>query len=125
KGPMEEDLRRQVSRLGLTERVKFLGWIHDRASWLARADICVVPSHHEPLGNVVLETWSSGCPIIAAASEGPSWMIEHGVTGYLVTPGNVDELSAAITFAKNNAELRDNWARAAYSRWQQEFSEDV
>lgn len=124
-GEQERALREKVSQLSIGDRVKFLGWVDDRESLMKQAHLCVIPSHHEPLGNVILEAWSVGCPVIAAASEGPSWLIEHGSTGYLVAPGNVEELSAAITFAKNNAELRENWARAAYSRWQQEFSEDV
>lgn len=124
-GGGEAALRERVARLGIADRVRFLGWLDDRASLLRRADLCVVPSHHEPLGNVILEAWSAKCPVIAAASEGPNWLIEDGSTGRLLEPGNVEALAAALRQARDDIQARRGWAEAGYARWQDGFTEDV
>jgi glycosyltransferase involved in cell wall biosynthesis len=87
-----------------------------------RADICVVPSHHEPLGNVVLEAWSEGCPVVAAASEGPSWLIEPGKTGMLVPPANVSALAEALNAALATQQVRMQWGEEGRKRWENDFT---
>src|SRR5690606_19584589 len=98
-GEGEAALRAVAERSGVSDRVRFLGWLDDRAALFRRADICVVPSHHEPLGNVILEAWSARCPVVAAASEGPSWLVEPGRTGMLVPPADAGALAGALNAA--------------------------
>ena len=76
--------KRLAARLGIADRVRFLGWREDVPRLLARADLLVCPSLHEPLGNVVIEAWSAGLPVVATASDGPAGLIEDGVSGILV-----------------------------------------
>jgi glycosyltransferase involved in cell wall biosynthesis len=124
-GPEECALRMLAERCGVGDRVHFLGWLEDRAALLRRADICVVPSRHEALGNVVLEAWSVGCPVVAAACEGPRWLIEHGVTGLLFPPGDVDTLTDMLRQAIADAPGRERWATHAAARWQRDFTEEA
>ncbi len=124
-GGQEAALREQVARLGLESRVSFPGWINDRAQLFAVADVCVVPSTHEPLGNVILEAWSAGCPVIAAGSQGPKWLIENGRTGLLFDPGDVESLVAALDVARLNPATRSAWAAAGRHRWETEFAIDA
>lgn len=93
-GPEEGKLRAMVSELDLTDRVRFVGWVTDPARYVSAADIFCCPSRHEPLGNVVLEGWAQQVPVVATASEGPSWLIEHGKTG-LVSP--IDDVADLAT----------------------------
>jgi glycosyltransferase involved in cell wall biosynthesis len=58
--------------------------------------VLVVPSRHEPLGNVVLEGFSAGRPVIAAAAAGPRELITQGVNGLLVPVEAPEALAAAI-----------------------------
>lgn len=95
-GPEEEALRRLAGELGVAERVSFLGWREDTGALLAACDVFVCPSRHEPLGNVVLEAWSASRPVVAAAAQGPSELIEPGVTGLLVPREDHAALAAAI-----------------------------
>ena len=67
-GPLRGDLVALAQKLGVANRVRFLGWRTDIAALLAQADVFVCPSLHEPLGNVVIEAWSSGVPVIATGS---------------------------------------------------------
>lgn len=121
-GPGEAELRDLAKRSGVADRVRFVGWLDDRAGLFRRADLCVVPSHHEPLGNVILEAWSAGCPVIAAASEGPSWLIEPGKTGMLVPTSNVAALAAALNNALADQGARTAWATNGRDRWRTEFT---
>ena len=123
-GEGEAGLRALAERCGVSERVRFLGWLDDRAALLRRADICVVPSHHEPLGNVVLEAWSAGCPVVAAASEGPSWLIEPGRTGMLVPPADAEALADALNNTLAAPDMRRGWALEGRRRWENEFAKE-
>ncbi len=80
-GEEEANLRRQAAELGVAGRVHFAGWQADPAPWLAACDVFVMPSVHEPLGNVILEAWGAGAPVVSSRSEGPSWMMHDGEDG--------------------------------------------
>jgi glycosyltransferase involved in cell wall biosynthesis len=95
-GPLEDELKALAGRLGLVERVRFLGWRSDRGALLAAADICVLPSRYEPFGTVMLEAWAAGTPLVAAASQGPAGLLDDGRNGLLVAVDDVAALSRAI-----------------------------
>ena len=82
-GPHAASLRAHAQTLGLEGRVRWLGWQNDTDPLYALADIFVCPSRHEPLGNVILEAWSHGLPLISTASLGATELVEPGVTGLL------------------------------------------
>src|SRR6202040_1450458 len=69
-GPLRPRLERVAARLGIIGRVRFPGWRGDGAGLLAPADLLVCPSLYEPLGNVVIEAWSAGLPVVATARDG-------------------------------------------------------
>lgn len=118
-GPLEGELKALALAEGVTQRIRFLGWRNDVPALLAAADALVCPSRIEPLGNVVIEAWAHGRPVVAAASVGPKSLIEHGKSGLLVP---IDE-AGALTDAVRNV-LRDKdlasrliaGGRAAYER---------
>ncbi len=110
---------------GVADRVRFLGWRDDQAALLGACDLCVVSSFHEPLGNVILEAWSLKVPVVSAASEGPSWLIEHGETGLLCQPMNVDDFAAKITRAQHDPALLASLAAKGHAKWASGFSKDV
>jgi glycosyltransferase involved in cell wall biosynthesis len=83
-GPEEAALRALAAELGITDRVSFLGWRRDIGALLAAADMFICSSRHEPLGNIVLEAWSAAKPVIAAAAQGPSELINDRADGLLV-----------------------------------------
>src|SRR5256714_247953 len=95
-GPLEADLKALASKLGVADRVRFLGWRTDRGALLGAADVCVLPSRWEPFGTVMLEAWAAGTPLVAAASQGPAALISDGVNGLLVPVDDAPALAAAI-----------------------------
>jgi glycosyltransferase involved in cell wall biosynthesis len=95
-GPEKTALLALAIRLGVADRVRFLGWRKDAGALLEAADCLVCPSRVEPLGNVILEGWAHRRPVVAAASAGPAGLIENGRTGLLVPVDDVDALTAAL-----------------------------
>ena len=95
-GKLEGSLKQQAERLGIADRVRFLGWRDDLPALAAAADMIVVPSRHEPLGNVVLEAWAQRRPVVAAASQGPSALIRNEESGLLVPVEDAAALAGAI-----------------------------
>jgi glycosyltransferase involved in cell wall biosynthesis len=95
-GPLEAELRALAAKLGVTNRVRLLGWRTDRGALLRAADISVLPSRWEPFGTVMLEAWAAGTPLVAAASQGPSALIEDGRNGLLVPVDDAEALAHGI-----------------------------
>jgi len=96
-GPLRNLLVEHGRDRGVAGRVHFLGWREDVGALLAAADVLVCPSRHEPLGNVVLEAWARGVPVVAAASQGPSELIVEGVNGLLAPVEDARALARAIS----------------------------
>ena len=84
-GPLDHELKALARTLGVSDRVRFLGWRTDASALYRAADVCLFPSRYEPLGNTVIQAWAHGCPIVAAASQGPGVLITDDVDG-LLTP---------------------------------------
>ncbi|UPY39288.1 glycosyltransferase [Sediminicoccus sp. KRV36] len=95
-GPERAALERLARECGVAPRLHLLGWRQDAGALLAACDVFICPSRHEPLGNVVLEAWSAGRPVIAAAAHGPSALIRENETGLLVPLEAPESLAAAI-----------------------------
>jgi glycosyltransferase involved in cell wall biosynthesis len=71
-GPLENELKVLAVQEGVADRVRFLGWREDAPSLYRTADACLFPSRFEPLGNVVIQAWAHGLPVVAAMSDGPA-----------------------------------------------------
>ena len=89
-------LKRLADDLGVGARVRFLGWRDDRSALLRAANVCLVPSRFEPFGNVVVNAWAHEVPVVAAASQGPDFLIEDGVSGRKVPIDDAPALAAAV-----------------------------
>jgi glycosyltransferase involved in cell wall biosynthesis len=122
-GDLEPALQSQAATLGIAERVRFLGWRDDVSSLLAAADFLVCPSRHEPLGNVVIEAWAAGLPVVATQSVGPRALIEDGKTGLLVPVDDASALAAAMTRVVRDPALRRRLADAGRAAYEAEFTE--
>jgi glycosyltransferase involved in cell wall biosynthesis len=124
-GPLEAKLRAMAEALGVAERVRFLGWRTDASALYRTADLCVFPSRYEPLGNVVIQAWAHGLPVVAASSQGPRALIEDGKDGLLVPIDNPAALAAAIRRLLADDTLRSAFAQRGQGRVAAEFSEQA
>jgi glycosyltransferase involved in cell wall biosynthesis len=95
-GPEEAALRRLGAELGLTDKVRYAGYVSDMPSLYAGADLVVQSSLTEGLPNVILEAAYLGVPVVATDVGGTREVIEHGVSGWLVPAGSVSALTTGI-----------------------------
>lgn len=124
-GELRPELEALAAKLGVAERIRFLGWRRDTPALFQLADVCVFPSRQEPLGNVVLEAWAHGVPVAAAASEGPSWLIDHEVNGLLFPIDDVPACAAATNCLLNETQLVRRCVDAGRAKWQAQFSKEA
>ena len=124
-GPLRETLEREAERLGIRPRVRFLGWRQDVEALYATADILVCPSRHEPLGNVIIEGWAHGVPVVAANNLGPGSLIKDGETGILFPVNDANALAAALKRLISNDELGRRLAENGKKIYKTMFSEKI
>jgi glycosyltransferase involved in cell wall biosynthesis len=124
-GPLEASLKAQAAALGVSERVRFLGWRRDTPALFEVADVCAFPSRQEPLGNVVLEAWAHSVPIAAAASEGPAWLIEHEKNGLLFPIDDVAACAGAVNRLLSDPALVASCKAGGQAKWQAQFSKEA
>ena len=122
-GPQEAELKRLAAELGVAGRVRWLGWREDASALYRTADVCVFPSRFEPLGNVVIQAWAHGLPVVAAASAGPAALIRDGEDGLLVPVDDPEALARALRTAVDDRALRYCLAERGRARAATEFSE--
>ncbi len=113
----EAELRRQVERLGLVDRVRFAGFVEDVGSELDEAD-CVVHASviAEPFGQVVVEAMAAGRAVIASDLGGPREVVTDGVDGLLCPPDDPAALAERLVRLARDPELRAALGRAAVVR---------
>ena len=124
-GPLEADLKAMATRLGVADRVRFLGWRTDRGALLRAADICVLPSRWEPFGTVMLEAWAAGAPLVAAASQGPAAFITDGANGLLVPIDDVAALTNALRRVIEDKDLKGRLIARGRADYEKDFTRDA
>jgi glycosyltransferase involved in cell wall biosynthesis len=124
-GPKRAELEALALQLGIKPRVRFLGWRDDTSALFAAADVFVCPSRHEPLGNVILEAWAQGKPVIAADSLGPGTLISHMENGILVPVDDAKSLYHAIRAIMNDKQMAANLASAGRRAFEENFTEEA
>ena len=122
-GPERGNLEQLAARLGIEDRVRFLGWQDDAAAIYAACDVFVCPSRHEPLGNVVIEAWAQERVVVAARSAGPAALITHEETGLLSDVDDPAGLAASLGRAINDAELRTHMIARGRAAYDAQFTE--
>jgi glycosyltransferase involved in cell wall biosynthesis len=122
-GPERVALQRLAAHAGLAARVHFLGWRADTAALLAACDVLACPSRSEPLGNVVLDAFSAGRPVVAAMADGPRELIDSGRTGVLVAQESAIALAAGIEGVLTRRSQTAAMVFAARERYETSFAE--
>jgi rhamnosyl/mannosyltransferase len=126
-GPLEGSLRNLAQEKGLADRVEFLGQVSDQdlVAYYHACDVFVLPSitNAEMFGVVQLEAMACRKPVISTnLPTGVPWVNQHGKTGYVVPPANVEELARAVQKLVSNPQLREEMGEAGRMRVEQHFT---
>ncbi|MEH2299017.1 MAG: glycosyltransferase family 4 protein [Nostoc sp.] len=109
-----QQLHQQVTQLGLENRVKFLGFRSDIPQLMAACDLVAHTSTSpEPFGRVIVEAMLCGKPVVAAKAGGVMELVEHGFNGFLMTPGEAQELAQVIITCLQEMEITATIAKNA------------
>ena len=124
-GPMEDALRDLALRLGISDRVKFAGFVADMPKLYANCDVVIQSSLTEGMPNVLLEAALLQVPIIATDVGGSAELVDHNITGVLIPAGSIPGLVSAMRRFASDRQSFDKMAGQARDRVIKEFSFDV
>lgn len=100
------DLCESVNAAGLTENIRFTGFVNELPSKMAAFDIVVVPSQNEAFSLALVEAMAAGCAVIASRVGGMAEIVEHEVTGLFLERGDETDLIAALSRLLTDNQLR-------------------
>jgi len=123
-GPQLDFLKSLAQKLGIADRVYFLGWqsreqLIEQYQW---SNLFVFPSRHEGMPNAVLEAMASGLPVIASRIAGSEELVVDGETGILFATEDVEALRVALHKLLTDAPLRQKMGKASRRRVEEHYS---
>jgi glycosyltransferase involved in cell wall biosynthesis len=130
-GERESSLQRRIHTLGLSNKVSLLGSLpeSDLHTLISTCDCLCLPSveRTEAFGLVLLEAMRYGKPVVASniPGSGIGWVVEDGVTGFLVPPGDPALLAASLRMLFDRPELKSKMGRSALERFRKVFQIDL
>lgn len=123
-GPERAALEALSASLGLSGRVRFLGWRSDRGALLRACDLLVFPSRYEPFGTVFVQGWVYRKPLVTAAADGPRQYVRDGEDGLMVPVEDAPALAAAMRRVLGDPELAARLAQGGHARYLEEFTRE-
>jgi len=117
----EKYLMDLTAKLGIENKVVFMGFRDDMPKMYAAMDILVMSSYAEPCGRVTLEAMACAKPVIGTNSGGTPEIVIDGVTGYLVRPKDVAMLAEKIAFLATNRDVAEKFGEAGRKRIAENF----
>jgi glycosyltransferase involved in cell wall biosynthesis len=120
-GPERTRLQQQINAAGLNHTFVLSGFRADLDRFLPHFDLLVLPSYTEGLPNVVLEAFAAGVPVVGTAAGGTTEVIEEGVSGHLVPPGDADTMAERIAESLASADKLPEMGRQGRRRVQEKF----
>ncbi len=123
-GPDIEQARANSVRLGVSDRVVFMGARNDVPELLAKAHIFVLASNYEGLPISILEAMRAGLPVVASDVGGVGESVCDGENGFLVPRGDVLTLRERLQRLISNETLRAKMGAASRRRYVEEFTSE-
>lgn len=123
-GGERAELEATVERLEIAQHVEFVGY-KSRAEvrdYLLQSDMLVLPSFAEGVPVVLMEAMAAGVPVVSTRIAGIAELVEEGVSGFLVPPGDVACLNECISTLLQDRQLRAQFGAAGRAKVAAEFN---
>ncbi len=121
-GEQREMLQQLATQLGVEDKVYFLGWLADTASFYAAIDINTLTSLSETFPYAITEGARFARATVSSNVGGISKLIYHKVSGLLFTPGDAQALGQHLATLAGDAALRNQYGQALYKKARADFS---
>ena len=118
-GSLRESLEAEANSLGVSERVRFLGFVNQSGlpAVYRSSDLLIMPSEYDPCPVVVCEAMLCGCPVILSDEiRGRFDLVAEGVTGYIYPCGNIETLAKTLSNVLRNPDRLRKMSSAAIAR---------
>ncbi len=112
-GAARGECERLAASMGVSERVRFTGFVENIPAWLSAIDVFALPSHREGFPRTLCEAFAMGTPIVTTRIRGCRELVKDGETGLLVEPRDVSALIEAIDRLLGDRTLREAFAEAS------------
>jgi glycosyltransferase involved in cell wall biosynthesis len=106
-GELRKEVEKYILKNGLSKKVFLLGEREDVPEILVNSDVFVLPSRWEGLPFTIIEAMMAGLPVIASKVGGVPELVDDGITGFLVPPGDYRSLAQAIQKLVDDKNLRE------------------
>jgi glycosyltransferase involved in cell wall biosynthesis len=124
-GPLKAELRSQAENSHIDRRIVWIGWQLNPDPYYRLADLIIFPSTYaEPFGNVIIEAWGYGKPLVTSASLGASEIAHHGEDAWVFPCEDTQAMAEAIRQALSDDHARREVAQRGYRRVVQEFGRE-
>lgn len=120
-GPERARLQQRINAAGMSQTFILAGFRADIDRFVPHFDLLVLPSYTEGLPNVVLESFAAAVPVVATAVGGTPEVIEDGISGYLVPPGDAEAMAERIVEAMGHADRLPSMGRKGRLYVQEKF----
>lgn len=121
-GPLEHELKKLTVDLELSRHVAFTGYRDNVYEIFQLMDAFVLASRWEGLPMVLIEAMAQSLPVVATDVGGVGELVRNGETGFLIAPGNIDDLAKMMIEINDKSELRQNLACSAHRLIKREFN---
>lgn len=116
-----DHLQEMTHQSKFSSRIHWVGQVKDVRPWYKAASVLLLSSENEPFGRVLVEAMACGVPVVAHRSGGVPEIVRNGQDGFLIPPGDVNELAKAIEKILNDHKMTVQLSASAIER-AREFS---
>ncbi len=121
-GKLLRTLQKHAEKLGVDQRVEFLGFVENMPAFFNSLDIFLLSSEYEGFGYVITEAMASSKPVVAFDIKSTSEIILDGETGFITGPGKTKEMADRIVELATDNKLRANMGARGKKRVEKLFS---
>ncbi|MFZ2088323.1 MAG: glycosyltransferase [Desulfobaccales bacterium] len=124
-GPERDALAEMSRKLGIDQRVRFLGFIKDMPALYQCLDLLLLTSHFEGTPLTVLEAMAMGVPVVASQVDGVAEVLEHDRDGLLAPPGRGEVFVDQVCGMLQDRSLRQRLSRAGQAKARRHYSAEA